>query len=107
MIEKVDYLNTRFKLNERTEEEVKSLFKVLYQNSVSQDYLSKGGDCQTQFEADIADAHSTYDFMIMYGCTILALKTGPAGYVACASGAVWNAAYASAKAIDDFYACME
>ncbi|MFD2532064.1 hypothetical protein [Gracilimonas halophila] len=107
MIEKADYLNTKFKLNERSEEEIKSLFKVLYQNSVSQNTLSKGSNCQAQFEADIASAHATYDFMIYYGCTVLALRTGPGGYAACAAGSVYNATLAVAEAIDAYNACME
>lgn len=107
MIKKVDYLNNKFKLNERPEEEVKTLFKVLYQNSFSQKSLSKGGNCQAQFEADIASAHATYDFMIYYGCTVLALRTGPGGYAACAVGSVFNATLAVAEAIDAYNACME
>lgn len=105
VLDKANYLNEKFELNERPDEEVKQLFKVLLYNS-SQNTLNKSNNCQAQFEADIASAHATYDFMIMVGCPVMALRTGPGGYVACSAGAVYNATLAVANAIDDYNSCM-
>lgn len=107
MMEKAEYLNSKYELDKKPEDEVKLLFTILqsYTNTVGT--VKKGDACQVQFEEDIASVHATYDFMIMYGCPTIALRTGFGGLVACSAGSVYTASLGVAEAIDDYNACME
>lgn len=106
LMEKAEYLNSKYKLDKRSEEEVKLLFNILQSYSNTVGIVKKGDACQVQFEEDIASVHATYDFMIMYGCPTIALRTGFGGLVACSAAAVYNASLGAAQAIDDYNACM-
>lgn len=74
LMEKAEYLNSKYELDKRSEDKVKLLFTILQSYSNTVGTVKKGNACQVQFEEDIASVHATYDFMIMYGCPIYSFK---------------------------------
>ena len=111
IVDKARYINDKFMLDERSEEEVKRLFEFLYNRRFSQEFLfdlhsDSETSCQLKFKEDIAEAHSLYDFSFALKCPVIANGEGSGNYPACSSNSAYNTVVAIVNAIDDYNAEM-
>lgn len=111
IVDKARYINDKFMLDERPEEEINRLFEFLYNRRFSQEFLfdlnsDSETSCQLKFKKDIAEAHARYDFAFALKCPVIANGTGSGNYPACASNSAYNTVVAIVNAVDDYNAEM-
>lgn len=111
IVDKARYINDKFMLDERPEEEINRLFEFLYNRRFSQEFpLALNSDsetsCQLKFKEDIAEAHARYDFSFALKCPVIANGAGSGNYPACSSSSAYNTVVAIVNAIDDYNAEM-
>ncbi len=111
IVDKARYINDKFMLDERPDEEVNRLFEFLYNRRFSQEFLfdlrsDSETSCQLKFKEDIAEAHARYDFSFALKCPVITNAEGSGNYPACSSNSAYNTVVAIVNAIDDFNAEM-